>query len=160
MAGAAAQQNDDDEQHDAPIDDDVQPKRRRVVVGRLTYKLQIAPHLTTPPPATRADCATVQRTADGGCPCRCRFNNELESAHGDRQPRPGCTLDLVDKSAGDGMTLDEIGVALGMSHQAVTQLLERTLDRLGLQCALDNFDDDREVASATDLYALAAEDAR
>lgn len=98
-----------------------------------------------PPPATRAGCAEVERP----CTRACRHNTGVTMADerpgrrwttgaGRKGPRvaptwtpelAGCALDLVDGNP-DGLLLDEVGAALGVTGEAVRQAEERALRKL------------------------------
>ena len=77
-------------------------------------------------PRTRGECA------DGPRPCQwinCRHHLAIESRWPSRLTE-SCALDLADR---DGLTLAEIGDALGYTRERIRQIQKRALAKLGDQ---------------------------
>jgi hypothetical protein len=81
-----------------------------------------SPYLVLEPPRRRGDCANGPRP----CPWRsCRFNLTTEPK---RPPDgPSCVLDTVDAG---GATIEEVAAAFGLTHQRISQIQERAIERI------------------------------
>ena len=96
-------------------------------------------------PRTRGDCPTVRP-----CPLsHCRYSLvrrvELETP----PPAETCALDVTDAHP-DGLTLEEVGAALGMTRERARQIEAKALERLErrLRIVLDERDADGDLVDA------------